>query len=191
MLKNLFISKVRIKLLQQFLFNPSEEYHVRGLVRLLNEEINAVRRELLNLKDAGILKSDRTGNRLIYKVNPKSPIIHELQSMMYKDSEAGRLLTKAANAIKGVEMVILTHSFMHKEKKGDIDVDVLFVGQIDVRELSPQMKDVEKALGREIRYAVLTMKDFDFGKKKRTAFLLNILENDLILLKGNEKALKM
>lgn len=191
MLKNLFISKVRIKLLQQFLFNPDQQYHVRGLVRLLNEEINAVRRELLNLKDAGILKSEKLGNKLVYRINPKCPIIHELESMMYKDSEAGRLLTKVANSIKGVEMVILTNFFMHNMEKADMDVDVLFVGQIDVREISAQMKEVEKALGREIRYAVLSMQDFDFGKKKRTAFLLNILENDLVLLKGSEKALKM
>ena len=63
MLKNLFISKVRVRILQQYMFHPTEGYHVRGLVRLLNEEINAVRRELLNLKDAGILVSHKEGNK--------------------------------------------------------------------------------------------------------------------------------
>ena len=52
MLKNLFISKVRISILTVFLSNINTPYHVRGLVRMLDEEINAVRRELINLENA-------------------------------------------------------------------------------------------------------------------------------------------
>ena len=191
MLKNLFISKVRIKLLEQFLFNPGGEYHVRGLVRLLDEEINAVRRELLNLKDAGILKSEKQGNKVVYSINPRCSIIPELRSMLYKDSEIGQLLSKVANSVKGVELVILTQAYMTEKYESSADVDVLFIGSIDLKKLTPQMKELEKTLGREIRYSVMTMQDFDFGKKKRTAFLLNILDKDLVLLRGNERALKV
>jgi DNA-binding transcriptional ArsR family regulator len=191
MLKNLFISKVRIKLLEQFLFNNEQEYHIRGLVRILDEEINAIRRELINLKDAGILKSEKRGNKVVYSINPRCTIIHELRSMLYKDSDTGQLLAKAAYSIKGVEMVILTKAFMEKKYETSVDVDVLFIGTFDIRRLSAEMKDVEKVLSREIRYSALTMQDFEFGKKKRTAFLMNILDKELILLIGNEKALKM
>jgi DNA-binding transcriptional ArsR family regulator len=191
MLKNLFISKVRIKLLEQFLFNPEQEYHIRGLVRILDEEINAIRRELMNLKDAGVLKAEKMGNRVVYSINPKCTIIHELRSMLYKDSDTGQLLTKAAYSIKGMEMAILTKSFMDKKYESGIDIDVLFVGTIDIRKLSAEMKEVERVLNREIKYSAITMQDFEFGKKKRTAFLMNILDKDMILLIGNERALKM
>ena len=50
MLKKLFISKVRIRILEQYMLDMNAAFHVRGLVRTLEEEINAVRRELLNLQ---------------------------------------------------------------------------------------------------------------------------------------------
>ena len=56
MLKDLFISKTRVKLLEEFLSDPSQMFHVRDLVRRVDEEINAVRRELLHLEEAGVVK---------------------------------------------------------------------------------------------------------------------------------------
>ena len=46
MLRDLMVSKVRVKLLQIFLSQPKEMFYVRQLVRATGEEINAVRREL-------------------------------------------------------------------------------------------------------------------------------------------------
>ena len=50
LLKGLFTSNTRIKLLTLFLLNPDEEYFIRELTRKLEEQINSVRRELDNLK---------------------------------------------------------------------------------------------------------------------------------------------
>jgi len=188
-LKNLFISKVRIELLEQFLFNPAEEYHVRGLVRIIDEEINAIRRELLNLKAAGLLKVENKGNKVVYTLNPKCPVLPELRSMMYKDSEFGQNLYRIGTKIVNAELIILTHSYLNNKYESNIDVDVLFVGDIDIRKLTPEMKEIEKTLEKEIRYSVVTMKDFEFAKKKREPFLINILEKDKIVLLGSEKAL--
>ena len=48
-LQDLFVSKVRVKLLQIFLSEPKEIFYVRQLVRKADEEINAVRRELARM----------------------------------------------------------------------------------------------------------------------------------------------
>ena len=50
MLKDLFISKTRVKLLEVFLTNPSKIFYVRELVRSVNEQINAVRAELARVQ---------------------------------------------------------------------------------------------------------------------------------------------
>lgn len=189
MLKNLFISKVRIKLLEQFIFNQSEEYHVRGLVRIMNEEINAIRRELINLRDAGILKSQEQGNKIVYTLNPECPILPELISIIYKDSVAGRFLYELGSKKVKAEIVILAKPYITGKYETNTDVDVLFVGNIDIKTLTQEMKEFERLAGREIRYSVITMKDFDFAKKKRESFLTNILDNEKILLLGSEKTL--
>ena len=55
-LNDIITSRVRIKLLELYFANPTEMYHVRGVVREVKEEINAVRRELTRMESAGILK---------------------------------------------------------------------------------------------------------------------------------------
>ena len=57
MLKQLFTSQVRVKLLQTFVENPGEEFFIRQLTRDLGEQINSIRRELENLRKIGILES--------------------------------------------------------------------------------------------------------------------------------------
>ena len=99
MLKNLFISKVRISILTVFLSNINTPYHVRGLVRMLDEEINAVRRELINLENAGILKSKKEGNKLVCRVNKECPIIWELRSIFYKESDLGKAIISKVKTI--------------------------------------------------------------------------------------------
>ena len=54
MLKDLFISEVRINILKLLLLNPEESLHVRAIVRAVKAEINAVRRELENLHNMNL-----------------------------------------------------------------------------------------------------------------------------------------
>ncbi len=184
MLKKLFISKVRVSILSIYMTNLAASHHVRGLVRLIDEEINAVRRELLNLESAGILKSKKVGNKLIYKVNMECPIIWELRSIFYKESEIGEAIIKTIAKVEGIDVVVLTNSFITKEYLTSTDVDFLFIGSMKLRELSSVMSQIEKELGRDIRYSAITKEDFEFARKKKEPFLMNILENDKIVIHG-------
>ena len=49
-LADIITSRVRIKILELFLSDTTEMYHVRGIVREIKDEINAVRRELRGWK---------------------------------------------------------------------------------------------------------------------------------------------
>ena len=74
-LGDIITSKVRIKILELFLADLEEMYHVRGIVRETKEEINAVRRELQRLEKAGILKKEPRGNRLYYWLRKRSLVV--------------------------------------------------------------------------------------------------------------------
>lgn len=184
MLKNLFISKVRVKILEQYMLDLNASFHVRGLVRILNEEINAVRRELLNLQDAGILKSKKDGNKLVYKLNKACPIIWELRSMFYKESSLGKAILKATETVEGIQLIVLTESFIKHQYANPTDVDFLFIGTMKVKDLSTVMSQLEKDEKRDIRFSAITKEDFDFARKKKEPFLMNILENDKIIMFG-------
>ena len=99
-LRDLFISKVRVKLLQIFFDNPNELYYVRQLVRKAGEEINAVRRELERLEKTGFLKKEPRGNRLYYWLNKSSLYFDDLASMIAKNIGLGKEIIKNRNKLK-------------------------------------------------------------------------------------------
>ena len=184
MLKKLFISKVRVSILKLYTENLDASYHVRGLVRELDEEINAVRRELINLEQAGILKSHKDGNKLVYTVNRKCPIITELRSMFFKDSPIGRRIRELTEKVEGIQLVFLTESFIKHRYEHNTDVDFLFVGDMRIKDLTEAMSEIEKEMERQLRFSAIKKQDFDFAKKRKEAFLMNILQKDKIIMFG-------
>ncbi len=184
MLKKLFISKVRIRILEQYMLDMNAAFHVRGLVRMLEEEINAVRRELLNLQDTGLLYSKKDGNKLVYRLNKKCSILPELRSMFYKESNLGKAILKVIEGIEGVQLAVLTESFIKNRYDNQTDVDFLFIGNMKIKELSTAISELEKDQNREIRFSAITKEDFDFARKKKEPFLMNILEKDKMIIFG-------
>ena len=51
--EKLFGSKTRAKLLDLFFANTNKSFYVREITRLIEEQINSVRRELMNLEGIG------------------------------------------------------------------------------------------------------------------------------------------
>ena len=78
MLKRLFTSNTRIKLLTIFLMNLDQEFFIRELTRKLDEQINSVRRELDNLKKMGFLRSKTKNRKKYYYVNKNFVILFDL-----------------------------------------------------------------------------------------------------------------
>src|SRR3990167_11492783 len=96
-LSDIITSKVRIKILELFFSELGEMYHVRGIVREVEEEINAVRRELDNLEKNGILKKEPRGNRVYYWVKPEYPLFGDMVSIVVKSTGLGRTLIDNRN----------------------------------------------------------------------------------------------
>jgi len=89
MIEQLFGSKTRVKLLRLFFSNPNRSFYVREITRIVDEQINSVRRELANMLSLGIITSDSANNKLYYEVNQKYEYYKALQSMFSElESEA-------------------------------------------------------------------------------------------------------
>ena len=77
-LEKLFGSKTRTKLLSLFFGNPERSFYVREMTRVIEEQINSVRRELLNLESIGIIKNETYDNKVYYSANNKHPYARPL-----------------------------------------------------------------------------------------------------------------
>lgn len=190
-LNKLFISKVRVKILEVYMKEPQADHHVRGLVRLLDEEINAVRRELRNLQDAGILTSQQMGNKVVYQLNKYCPIIPELKGLFLKDNPTAKQVLRICQLFPEINIAILTSNYINNKYENDFDLDVLFVGDPDVTAFSNEMLSVERELKRQLRYTIISTQDFEFRKRKRDQFVINILKGEKVVLLGDEKDLNI
>ncbi len=189
MLEDLVISKVRVKLLNIFFANPTEIYHVRGLVRKTDEEINAVRRELLHLETAGILKKEPRGNRLYYWINLGYPLYPELLVVVAKETGLGEQIIRNKNRIGKISFCIFSRKFVERKERKEEEVDILLVGNVVIAELSALVRAEEEKRGKEINYTAMTNEEFDFRKKRRDPFLLGILESGKVIIIGDENEL--
>ncbi len=84
MLETLFSSRVRVKVLEAFMTDPSAEYHSRALARLIGERQNAVWRELQKLEEAGLLRGETYGKRKMYSLCREYPLYSELRRLILK-----------------------------------------------------------------------------------------------------------
>ncbi len=184
MLNRLIISKVRLKILKTYLLNPDQSHHIRGLVRTLEEEINAVRRELKNLELFGIIKSEKQTNKLVYTLNKDCVFLNELRSMFLKDTKEIRLITEVLRKIGDVDTAIITKAYITKEYASENDVDILIIGKPNLNKIGKEMNKVEKELDRVLRMAVMSPEDFEFKRKRREPYLIDILENERVVLFG-------
>lgn len=82
LLADLITSKTRVKILALFLDNPNDMYHVREVVRRVDEEINAVRRELIHLEEKSILKREPRVNRVYYYLDKNYPHFFDLLAIL-------------------------------------------------------------------------------------------------------------
>ena len=187
---DIITSKVRIKILELFFSNLGEMYHVRGIVREIKEEINAVRRELARLESAGILKNEKRGNRLYYWVRKDHPFFGDLVSMVAKTKGLGAEIVTNRKKLGGISFIMFSGKFARgKARKNQDDVDILVVGEIVLPELTNLIRAEESKRGKEINYTVMSKDELEFRKKRRDPFLLGILSGSRVMIIGDEEDL--
>lgn len=189
-LSDIITSKVRIKLLELFYGNPRAMYHVRGVVREIKEEINAVRRDLSRLEGAGIVKREPRGNRVYYWLNENYPMYEDFLSMVSKTTGLGATLLSNKSKIGKPSLIMFSGRFARqKERKREEEVDILVVGEIVIPELATLVRAEESRRNQEINYTVMSREELEFRKKRRDPFLLGILSASRIMIMGDEENL--
>ncbi len=189
-LNDIITSRVRVKILELFLSDTRELYHVRGMVREIKEEINAIRRELDRFEKAGILKKESRGNRLYYWIRPEYPFYGDLLSMVAKTKGLGQEIIANKGKIGKINFVMFSGRFVRrKDRKREDDVDILIVGEIVLPELAAIIRKEETKRGKEINYTVMSKEEFDFRKKRRDPFLSAIMTGSRVMIMGDEEDL--
>ncbi len=194
MIDALFGSKTRIKLLHLFLNNPGKSFYVREITRLIDEQINSVRRELANMMSVGIVSSETTDNKLYYEVNQRYEHYVPLRAI-FADQHVEAVAETTSNVgwketikqLPGLRVLLLSGVFVAGSRSA---VDILIVGDISPVRLKKVMKEVEKLEGRELNYSVLSYDEFYYRLSVRDKFITEILNGKYSVLVDTDDMLK-
>jgi hypothetical protein len=184
-LKRLFISQTRTKLINVLFYNPKEIFYVRQLVRLIDEEINSVRRELDNLKKSGLISFEWRGNRLYYWAEKQSSLFFDLLLIANQSSGLGLKLQNKNETLGTIKLVFYSHKFMVGERKNSDDVDLIIVGDVSLREIENYIKQEEAVRGYEINYMVMGKGEFNLRRQKRDQFIVDFFLANPVAIIGN------
>lgn len=187
MLKRLFTSKARIKLLETFLLNPDGEFFIRELTRRLDEQINSVRRELGNLKSIGLLRSRLKNRKKFYIVNKHFVLFNELRSILIKASSSLDNLAKKLQKLGDIELLVISGIFLEKNSP----TDLFIVGAIDKAQLEDFVSR-ELETKHPIKMSVMSKEDFLYRLKINDKFVHELLRDpeNVIAINKLEKYLE-
>lgn len=154
MIEALISSKTRIKLLLKFFLNSNTTAYLRGLESEFGESTNAIRLELNNLEQAGMLVAEQSGNKKIFRANIQHPLFREVHTILMKYLGLDQIIENVVKRLGEVEKVFLTGDFARGLDSPIIDL--IFVGNIDQHYLLQLIEKVETLVKRRIRYIIYT-----------------------------------
>lgn len=165
-----------MKLLKTFLFHPNQEFYVRELTRLLDEQINGIRRELAVLKKIGLIRQRTHQRKKHFMANTSCIIFEELRSIftkiLFEKKDIATNLDEYTN--NGIEFLLLAGKYAKPEN--DAPVDMLIITDVE-KDSIVSFFDTLSEQGEEIRYALMTPSTFLYRLQYNDAFILSLIKN--------------
>jgi len=179
-LEQLFGSKTRFSLLKLFCKDVDNKYFVRELARMIDSQLNAVRREVANLEAIGIIESVDTDDtkKKFYRLNKDFVLKKEIHSLI-SGSEvlAEKALIKKISEIGEIDLCIITEGVA----KSKAPCDILIVGSVNKNKLANLVASFEFDVGRTVAYAVFTPDEYVQRKALTDRFLFTVLEEKRVI----------
>lgn len=187
MLETIIPSKARRKILQLFFHNPQNSYYLRDIVRRVDEEVNAVKRELDILNNGKVLHKERRLNKVFYTLNKNYIYFDEFLRIFTKSTFLVEQILKNIAKIGKVKYIALATNFVKGVTIQDDEIYLLFVGIVVVPEVTSIVQEAQKEFGREINFTVMTDDELSFRKKNNDPFIWRFLKQPKIMLVGAEE----
>ncbi len=182
--EKLFGSKTRAKLLDLFFANTNKSFYVREITRLIEEQINSVRRELMNLEGIGVIRSETFDNKIYYAANMKHQFAHAFQEMfaphkaaVAKTPEIKRQPSSSWDDYIRPVSRYLRAMVLFNRAPGQEGVDLLLIGDDKTKKLTRWAEVVEKKQGRPLNYVILERDDYLYRISVKDRFVMGVLED--------------
>jgi DNA-binding transcriptional ArsR family regulator len=190
MLRLLFGSEARVRVLSLMLTHPDSEFYLREIGRMIGVPPHAVRQEMARLVELGLVREDRRGNRVYYRANPACPIFPELKALFLKTVALGDALREALEELGGIDIALIYGSVAANTESLESDIDLLLVGDVASSAITPTLTRIEAELRREINVTILSASELKERLARQEPFISNVLAGPTIYLVGTQEKLR-
>lgn len=153
MLNSLITSKTRLRLLVKFFINAANAGYLRGLATEMQENTNAIRKELNNLSEAGyIIRTDSEG-KVMYQANTSHPLFSTLQTLLRKHLGIDQIIETVVERMGEVSRIFIIGDYAQGIDSGEIEIIIEgnYLNETYIEQLLPKIK---KEINKEIKVQI-------------------------------------
>jgi predicted nucleotidyltransferase len=182
------LSRTTQGILSATLLQPDRWWYLSDLGKHLRRTPSSLQVPLAALTEAGVLRSRRDGNRIYYQANRECPLYPDLAGLVAKTVGLAEVLRACIQPVADRIVLAFVHgSVARSAERASSDVDLVVVGQVGLRELTPALQEAEARLGRAVNARVYGRPEFARKLRRRDHFLQSILAREKIFLLGSER----
>jgi len=154
MLNNIITSKTRLQLLVKFFISAANSGYLRGLAIEMNENTNAIRKELNNLSEAGYILREDIKSKIMYRANNQHPLFSLLQQIVKKHLGIDQIVAQIVERMGDVTQIVLIGDYAKGIDSGCIEIIV--IGNNLNQEYNKQLlPKIEKEINKKIKCQLL------------------------------------
>jgi predicted nucleotidyltransferase len=180
----LFRSEMQVRLLALLILQPERSWTLSELSETLAAPQSSVHRELGRAEAAGIIQRDASFRPHRFRAITSDPLYEPLAAIL-RSSVGVEDALRGALKRPDVLAALIHGSWASGVRRPDSDIDVLVVGDADLRKLRSVVRPIGKAAGRTIDLTVMTPEELRDLLDRRSSFGRRLLEGPTRPLVGD------
>ncbi len=180
----LFRSEMQVRLLALLLLQPERTWTLHELADALGAPQSSVHRELGRAEAAGIVRRDTAARPHLFSAAVDDSFYEPLATLLSRSVGVEEQLRDTLDR-PDVHAAAIYGSWVAGTRRPDSDIDVLVVGEADLRELRRLMRPVGKSVGRKVDLTVLADDEFRRLLAERSSFTRRVMEAPTMSLVGD------
>ena len=180
----LFRSEMQIRMLALLLLQPERSWTLHDLASALSSPQSSVHRELGRAESAGIISREAAARPYRFSAATDDAFYEPLTDLLRRSVGVEEQL-RAALERPDVHVALIHGSWASGTRRPDSDIDVLVVGDADLRELRRLVRPIGKEAGRAVDITVLRDGEFRQLLAERSSFARRLLETPVTVLVGD------
>ena len=185
------ISKTNQELLALLILQTDRWWYMSDLAQRLGRRPSSLQAPLASLVKSGILRRRKDGNRVYFQADPDCPFLPELQGILAKTIGLVDVLREYLEPLANSIRIAFVHGSVAKSKeKTTSDIDLIVIGSIGLKKLSPALEAAEERLARPVNASIYTEAEFFRKLAAENHFLRSVLDTEKLFIVGTEDDLE-